>query len=307
MKKLANKNKVIVIIGPTASGKSDVAIQLAKRINGEIISADSMQIYKGLDIGTAKVTKEEMQNIPHYMLNICDINSSYSVAEYKNACYKYIDIILKKGNTPIIVGGTGLYINAVVNNMCFEKEEEIDIKKYEKYSNEKLIEILEKLDSKALDNIDVNNRKRIIRAIVMAKNGNLRSNKEEKNDLWQAGKSKYNFFVVYIDMPRDILYDKIEKRIDGMNKDDLISEAKKVLEYKDSNTGPLQAIGYKELFPYIENKKILEECLIDLKQNSRHYAKRQITWFKKLKKDLIILGTKNKEMQVEEILSKYND
>lgn len=304
---MANKNTVIVIIGPTASGKSDVAIQLAKKINGEIISADSMQIYKELDIGTAKVTKKEMQGVPHYMLNICDINSSYSVAEYKKACYRYIDIILKRSNTPVIVGGTGLYINAVVNNMHFEKEEEIDIKEYEKYSNEELIEMLEKLDSKALNNIDANNRKRLIRAIVMAENGNLKSNKENQNDLWQAVKSKYNFFVVYIDMPRDILYDKIEKRIDSMDKEGLIAEAKKVIRYKDSNIGAVQAIGYKELFPYIENKKTLEECLDDLKQNSRHYAKRQITWFKKLKKDLIILGTEKKEMQVEEILSKYND
>lgn len=305
---MKKKETVFVIVGATATGKSSLAVELAKKVNGEIISADSMQIYKGLDVGTAKVTLEEMQNIPHHMLDIKEITESYSVAEYKEECYNKIEEIINKGKPPIIVGGTGLYINAVVNNMSFAKEEENSIdNKYENSSLEELIQILKKLDSESLKTIDINNKKRVIRAIEMAEKGILKSDMTAKNDLWNANETPYDFLVIYIDMPRDILYDRIEKRIDLMNKEKLLKESKCVYDVKYLSVGPVQAIGYKEFFEYFDETKTLEECIELLKLNSRHYAKRQATWFKKLNKDVIINGIDTKEKQVEEILKEYNE
>ncbi len=308
MKNLKKKETVFVIVGATATGKSSLAVELAKKVNGEIISADSMQIYKGLDVGTAKVTLEEMQNIPHYMLDIKEITESYSVAEYKEECYNIIEEIINKEKTPIIVGGTGLYINAVVNNMSFAKEEENNIdNKYENTSLEELIQMLKELDSESLNTIDINNKKRVIRAIEMAEKGILKSDMTAKNDLWNANETPYDFLVIYIDMPRDILYDRIEKRIDLMDKEKLLKESKLVYDIKHLSVGPVQAIGYKEFFEYFDETKTLEECIELLKLNSRHYAKRQVTWFKKLNKDVIINGIDTKEKQVEEILKEYNE
>ena len=308
MKNLKKKETVFVIVGATATGKSSLAVELAKKVNGEIISADSMQIYKGLDVGTAKVTLEEMQNIPHHMLDIKEITESYSVAEYKEECYNIIEEIINKGKTPIIVGGTGLYINAVVNNMSFAKEEENSIdNKYENTSLEELIQILKELDSESLNTIDINNKKRVIRAIEMAEKGILKSDMTAKNDLWNANETPYDFLVIYIDMSRDILYDRIEKRIDLMDKEKLLKESKLVYDIKHLSVGPVQAIGYKEFFGYFDETKTLEECIELLKLNSRHYAKRQVTWFKKLNKDVIINGVDTKEKQVEEILKEYNE
>lgn len=302
------KNTVFVIVGATATGKSALAVELAKKVNGEIISADSMQIYKGLDVGTAKVTKEEMQNIPHHMLDIKDIAESYSVAEYKEECYNKIQEIIKREKAPIIVGGTGLYINAVVNNMSFIKEEgNIKKYKYNEKSLEELVEILKELDLESIKTIDINNRKRVIRAIEMAEKGNLKSDMMAKNDLWNANESPYDFFVIYIDMPRDILYDRIEKRIDLMDKEKLLKESKLVYDIRNLNVGSVQAIGYKEFFGFLDKTKTLDECIELLKLNSRHYAKRQITWFKKLNKDIVTNGMDTKEKQVEEILKEYNE
>lgn len=303
-----NKETVFVIVGATATGKSDLAVSLAKKVDGEIISADSMQIYKYLNIGTAKITKSEMQEIPHHMLDIKEITESYSVAEYKEKCYKKIEEIIRKGKTPIVVGGTGLYINAIVNNMSFVKEDKnIHDSKYENSSLEELLEILKKLDPESIDTIDKKNKKRIIRAIDIAENGGLKSNIDAKSDLWNANDTPYNFFVIYIDIPRDMLYYRIEKRIDLMDKEKLLKEAKLIYDIRNLNVGPVQAIGYKEFFGYLDNTKTLEECIELLKLNSRHYAKRQITWFKKLKKDIITNGTDTKEKQIEEILKEYNE
>lgn len=307
MLKEVTKKDVFVIVAPTATGKSGLAIELAKKINGEIISADSMQIYKKLNVGTAKVTKKEADGIKHHLINICDISDIFSVAEYKQNCYNKINEILKKNKAPIIVGGTGLYINAVVNNMKFDKEQPNNNEDYEHKSNEELIKILADLDKETLISIDLKNRKRLIRAINMAKLGSLKSEKTKRNDLWKSKEAVYNFFVIYIDIPRDILYDKIEKRIDSMNKRLLLEEAKLIHNIRDLNYTAVQAIGYKELFPYIDNQATLNECLNKLKISTRHYAKRQITWFKKLNKDLIINGIETKEKQIEEIIKKYNE
>ncbi len=309
------KQTVLVIAGPTASGKSGLAIELAKKINGIVISADSMQIYKGLDIGTAKVTLEEAQGIKHELIDIVDIEDKFSVSEYKELCYKKIEEIIAKGKVPIIVGGTGLYINAVVNNMQFEeidKETEIKIDQklnslVEGKTSGELYDLLKQLDEKAAEKIGRGNDKRIIRAIKLNLLGINKSDIDSRNDLWQKNESNYNFLVIYIDMPRNLLYDRINTRVDHMIKNGVIEEAKMLYSMKGKSITACQAIGYKEFFEYIDGTKTLEECAEILKQKTRNYAKRQITWFKKLQDKIIVDGTEAKEKIVENILKEYNE
>jgi len=317
---LQKKNKdVFVIIGPTASSKTAVAIELAKKLNGEIISADSMQIYRGLDVGTAKATKREQKEIQHHLIDICDIKESFSVAEYKDKCYKTINNIISNNKVPIIVGGTGLYINAIINNMQFdlqtstksgncEKNKKTD---YNTLKAEELYKKLLKIDKLSAKKIEKNNKKRIVRAINMAHLNVKKSEIEERNDLWRKNYSEFNFFVIYIDIPRDILYDRINKRVELMNKTVLLKEAKKLHVLKTINENKritaLQAIGYKELFGYIEGEVTLEESLEILKQHTRNYAKRQITWFKKIEDKTIVDGTKSKEEIINTIIRGYNE
>ena len=306
--------KVICIVGPTASGKTGLAIELAKRVNAEIISADSMQIYRGLDVGTAKVTKEEAQGIPHHMIDICDVEEKFSVADFKHMCYDKIEEILKKNKNVIIAGGTGLYINAVVYNMNFENEEtdteyrkELENIAKEK-GNEYLYSILESIDPESAKKIHMNNVKRVIRAIEMSKNVKLKSihMKEEKERI-EKEKSKYEFFVFCIEQDREYLYNRINLRVDLMVKDGVLEEAKKVYDMKlPKDNTCMQAIGYKEFFPYFEGKITLEEAIDDLKKETRHYAKRQMTWFNN-KLDCIKLdGSKPKDELVKEILGYLN-
>ena len=307
------KKDVIVIIGPTASGKSSVGIELAKRIDGIVISADSMQIYKKLDVGTAKVTKEEADGIVHELIDIVDIDTKFSVSDYKKMCYEKIDEVISKGKVPIIVGGTGLYINAVVNNMSFEEfdkdfEAEVNDKinslKEEK-KPEELYEFLKEIDIDAANKIEKENTKRVLRAIKMSLLGVNKSEVEKRDDLWHKNESPYNFLVFYMDMPRSLLYDRINKRVDKMVDKGVLEEVRYVYEAskKDITITSLQAIGYKEFFDYIEDKKSLEECKELLKQKTRNYAKRQITWFKKLENKIILDGTK--ESIVEDIVKEY--
>lgn len=309
------KKTVLVIVGPTASGKSGVGIELAKKLNGTVISADSMQIYKGLDIGTAKVTKKESCGINHELIDIIDMTKPFSVSDYKELCYKKIEEIFNDGKIPIVVGGTGLYINAVINNMEFEKfdetrEKEIELKLEtlikEKTSNE-LYDMLYDMDKEAALKIGLGNDKRIIRAIKLNMLGINKSSIDSKNDLWNKNESMYNFFVVFLDMPRDLLYDRINKRVDMMAENGVLKEAEMVYKLKDSSITAVQAIGYKEFFPYLENKKSLEECVDILKQKTRNYAKRQITWFKKLPEKLVVDMTQSKEKIIEEIIRGYNE
>ena len=304
------KQTVIVIAGPTASGKSGLGIELAKRLNGVVMSADSMQIYKGLDVGTAKVTLEEAQGIKHELIDIVDISDKFSVSEYKDMCYQKIEEIFALGKTPIIVGGTGLYINAVVNNMKFEQIDEDNEKQVEEKLNtliqgkasEELYELLKELDIKAAEKIEKGNDKRIIRAIKLALLGTKKSDIDSRNDLWQKNESKYNFLVVYIDMPRDLLYDRINKRVDQMVDMGVLDEVKLLYNMQDKSVTACQAIGYKEFFEYLEGTKTLEQCTELLKQKTRNYAKRQITWFKKLQDKFIVDGTKSKDEIIESIL-----
>lgn len=307
------KEKVIVITGPTASGKSSIGIKLAQKINGEVISADSMQIYNTLDVGTAKVTKKEAEGIVHHIIDIVDIDTNFSVSDYKKMCYDKIEDIISRGKVPIIVGGTGLYINAVVNNMMFEKIDDEKIKevdfKVEKLTKGKtadeVYDILYNLDKEAAIKIGKGNLKRLIRAIKLNLLGINKSDIDKRNDLWNSNDSNYNFLIFFVDMPRDLLYDRINKRVDQMVNIGILDEVKQVYKYKEKNVTATQAIGYKEFFPYLENTKTLDECVNELKQKTRNYAKRQITWFKKLKNKENIDGTKACEDIVSKILKEY--
>lgn len=294
------KNKVICIVGPTASGKTGLAIELAKKINAEIISADSMQIYKGLNVGTAKVTEKEAQGIKHHLIDICEITDKFSVADFKSMCYDKIDDILSRNKNVIICGGTGLYVSAVVDDMNFSNEEiDFDYRNYleelaKKNSNEYVYDLLKKIDPNSAKNIHPNNLKRVIRALEIAKNSDkLKSiHMSEEAIRIKNKKSKYEFLVYYINHDRNYLYERIDKRVDIMVNDGVIEEAKKIYDMKLSKDCTcMQAIGYKEFFPYFDGKDTLENCILKLKQETRRYAKRQITWFKN-KLDIISLDGK---------------
>lgn len=297
------KNKVICIVGATASGKTALGIELAKKINAEIISADSMQIYKGLDVGTAKVTKAEMQGIPHHMIDIRNIQDKFSVADFKEMCYHKIDEIKKRNKNVIIVGGTGLYINAIVYDMKFGNEENVEnyrdklTNKLKEKGKEYLYNELMKIDPKSAECIHPNNTKRVIRALEIANNSKALKSEHmlcEKERLTNFSHPNYDFFVYYINYPREELYERINKRIDAMVESGLLDEAKMLYNMNlSSDNTCMQAIGYKEFFDYFEGKISVDEAISNLKKATRHYAKRQSTWFKNK------LECKN--------LEKYND
>ena len=303
-------DKIICIVGPTASGKTGLAIELAKKIDSEIISADSMQIYRGLNVGTAKVTKEEAQGIPHHLIDICNIDENFSVAEFKQMCYDKIEEIRSRGKNVIIAGGTGLYVNAVVYNMNFN-EENVDLeyrKKLENIAKEKgndyLHSILENLDPITAKQIHKNNVKRVIRAIEMAQNVKLKStHMVEEEERIKKEKSKYDFLIFCINQEREYLYNRINLRVDLMLKDGILDEARKIYDMKlPNNNTCMQAIGYKEFFPYFEGKITLEEAIDTLKKETRHYAKRQMTWFNNKLQCIKLDGSKPRNELVDEIL-----
>lgn len=309
------KQKVICIVGPTASGKTGLAIELAKKINAEVISADSMQIYKGLDIGTAKVTEEEAQGIKHHLIDICNITDKFSVADFKALCYDKIDEILSRGKNVIICGGTGLYISAIVDNMNFT-EEDVDIE-YRKYleklaqekTNEYVYNMLKEIDPKSAETIHPNNLKRVIRALEIARNSDkIKSiHMEEEKERIKKEDSKYEFIVYYIDHDRDYLYERINKRVDIMIEDGVVDEALKVYNMNlDKDNTCMQAIGYKEFFPYFKGEDTLENCILKLKQETRRYAKRQMTWFKNKLNIIYLDGKKGTNELTNEIIESQN-
>lgn len=261
--------KIIVITGPTAVGKTKLSIELAKKYNGEIINADAVQVYKGLDIGSAKVTKEERENIPHYLFDIKDVNEEYTIYHYQKDCRKKIKEILDRSNTPILVGGTGLYIKAALYDYKLTEEKETNT--YNDLTTEELYNKLLELDRDII--IDRNNRRRLIRAINYYKENNKSINNNVTNKLL------YDCVFVGLTTERKVLYDKINARVDIMMKDGLLNEVKVFYE-KGIRTKPLlNAIGYKEIYSYLDGNISLEEAIDKIKQNSRHYAKRQYTFF----------------------------
>ena len=300
------KPEVYVIGGPTASGKSKLAVELAKKINGEIISADSMQIYKEMNIGTAKITKEEMQGIKHYLIDIVSPNERYSVSNFKNDAELAIEEILKKGKTPIIVGGTGLYIDSLIYGIEFQ-DEEIDTEYREKLNKiaeneglEKLYNQAKEIDPEAMKKISINDKKRIIRVLeIYYKTGKTKTEQEIES---RKKELKYNFKVFAIDMDREKLYSRIEKRVDMMVDEGLIDEVKGILEKYNQFPTAMQGLGYKETIEYLQNKISKEEMIEKIKKETRHYAKRQLTWFRKNKTTIWLDGEKEPEENVKLIL-----
>lgn len=283
------KRPLILIAGPTASGKTKASVLLAKAINGEIISADSMQIYKGMDIGTAKVRPYEMEGIPHYMIDEWDADFPCSVATFKEKVKGYLEEIYAKGKTPILVGGTGFYINAILFDTQFEETEADTTYRamLESFVKENgpvaLHKQLEAIDPKSAMSIHPNNVKRVIRAMEYYKEtGCLISEHNEKEKEKRAGnESPYDYTFFALSMERSILYERINLRIDQMIDEGLVEEVKGFFDAGLSEELPsMKAIGYKEFFPYFRGQQSLEDCVEKLKQNTRNYAKRQLTWFR---------------------------
>ena len=278
------ENFVVVILGPTASGKSSLAVEIAKKLNGEVVSADSMQIYTGMNIATAKPTSEEMQGIRHHLLDFLSPGENFSVAKYKSLCEKALDDILKRGKLPIICGGTGLYIDSVIQNTQFidASSDEIRQMLYKRADDEgieKLFDELKEIDPKSASLLSLSDKKRIIRALELYYSSGI--TKTQQNELSHLEKSKYNFCIIGLDASdRNVLYDRIEKRVDEMVEKGLVKEAEEFFSKPISSTAK-QAIGYKELKPFLDGKASLDSCIDRLKTETRHYAKRQLTWFRK--------------------------
>ena len=264
-------NKIIVIVGPTCTGKTKLSIELAKKYNGEIINADSTQIYKDNDIATAKILSEEMEGIEHHLLSIKELSENYTVFDYQNDARNCINKIIDKGKIPILVGGTGLYIKSVLYDYKFNLENNKK-ETYDQYNNEELYKKLLSIDPKT--EIHPNNRKRVERALdyYFANNKPI-SSKEKTN------KILYDAITIGLTTDRNILYEKINERVDKMLESGLLDEARKIYKSGIRTKAVLIPIGYKELFPYFEGKENLDNAILLMKQNSRHYAKRQYTWF----------------------------
>ena len=259
-------NKIIVIAGPTGVGKTKLSVTLAKKINGEIINADSMQFYKGLDIGTAKITEEEKDGVIHHLFDIKDVNDMYTIYDYQKECRKIINDIISKGKTPILVGGSGLYIRAALYD--YNLNEENEVKDLSNLSNEELYDKCLQLDKDC--NIHKNNRKRLQRFLNMKLNN---------NSIVNDSKPLYDFTIIGLTTDRKKLYDIINKRVDVMVSNGLIDEVRYYYDQNIRSKSIMTGIGYKELYLYFDNEISLDDAIELIKKNSRHLAKRQYTFF----------------------------
>jgi len=294
--------KLIVILGPTASGKSELAVKLAKKFNGEIVSADSRQIYKGMDIGTAKPTQKERKLIKHYLIDIKKPNQLYTVWEYKRNAIEAINQIIKKNKVPFLVGGTGLYIKAIVDNLEIPKvkpdwklRKSLELKIKTK-GLKSLYDELIKIDPEAAYIVDSQNPRRIIRALEVAIKTKKPFSQQRKK-----GKSLFNVLEISLSVSEEKLKEKIEKRVDRMIKIGLVKEVKSLIKIYDKNLSTFDAIGYREIIDYLNKEISLAEAIEKIKKNTWHFAKRQITWFKIDKR---IHWIKNQK-QAEELVKKF--
>jgi len=270
-------DKIIIVVGPTAVGKSDLAVKLALKVNGEIINADSMQVYSELEISTAKPNQQEMKKVNHHLFSIKSVADDFSVAEFQRLINLKIKEVVSNKKIPIIVGGTGLYIRAFLYGYQFE---EFSVNKtdesLEQLSNQELFDKLYKVDAKATAKIHVNNRKRLIRAIQIYQNtGSSKTDLESK----QAKKPVYDATIIGLTMSRVKLYERINVRVDEMLKNGLLKEVQAVYEKSKANKTAMQAIGYKEFLPYFKKEMTLLQVADKIKKNTRNYAKRQYTFF----------------------------
>lgn len=295
--------KVVVITGATGSGKSGLAIRLAREFNGEIISADSVQVYKGLDIGSGKVTTQEMQGITHYNLDVLNPDESYSAGRFSADVDGYIATITAKGKLPIVVGGTTMYVKAWLENYDFfgSVNSEQSRQKYIDQANEQSIslhELLRRKDEKLAENVHENNVKRILRYLQIADNGG----KIEDNISQTSVNDKYDILALRLDVERDVLYDKINHRVDQMVQDGLLDEVKALYE-KYGEVDSLKTIDYKEMVSYLKGEMTFDEAVDKAKQHSRNYAKRQITFMKTMP---YLVGCTKKNI-VEKVREFLND
>jgi len=278
-------HKVLFIVGPTAVGKSDIAIQTAKALDGEIISADSMQIYKGMTIGTAQPTTKEKKGIKHHLIGFLPVSKNYSIFNYRQSVLQQIQKIIKKGKTPIVVGGSGLYISAVIDGISPQPKGSVKLRKRfslqkKKYGLNYLYQRLKRIDSKRAAEIHPNDERRIVRALeIYDQSGKTFTEwRNRRISLEQCG---YRSVVVGLTMDRERLYKKINLRVLSMVKAGWVKEARKLRKKKQSTTAK-QAMGYNELFLHIKGKLSLEDAVIEIQKNTRHFAKRQWTWFNRM-------------------------
>ncbi|MDE7361818.1 MAG: tRNA (adenosine(37)-N6)-dimethylallyltransferase MiaA [Oscillospiraceae bacterium] len=308
-------NKIIVVCGPTASGKTALAVELAKRYDGEVISADSMQIYTDMDVASAKATPEEQQGIPHHLLGFLEPTESFSVADYVKLCDECVRDILTRGKTPIICGGTGLYISSFVDNLTFDDSEQDfafreEMRRFaEENGNAALLEKLRGVDPETAGTLHENNVGRIIRALEVYKTtGHTIS---QAKAMSRQTPSPYEFIMLTIDFEdREQLRERINRRVDIMLEHGLVEEARRCFEQPDRPTAA-QAIGCKELYPYFRGERTLEDCVEELKLRTRQYAKRQMTWFRRDERIQHIIVGKNDKFEdivkkASEIIEKEN-
>ena len=304
------KEKVIVICGPTASGKTALSIELAKKINGEIVSCDSMQIYKDMDIGTAKPTVEEMQGIKHYLIDFVSPDKRYSVADYKKDAKAAIKEILKKGKTPIVVGGTGLYIDSLIyeieyQNIEFDEKYREDLEKQvEEKGLETFYEQAKNIDPEAIKKISKNDRKRILRILEIYHATGKNKTEQEKES--RKKEVEYDYKVYALDWNRDELYERINKRVDIMIEQGLVEEVKDIYHKYDKFPTAMQGLGYKEVVEYLEGKTTREEMIEKIKQETRRYSKRQLTWFRKNKQTIWLDAKEKIQNNIQIILEGLN-
>ena len=307
------KDKLIILAGPTASGKTSVSIDLAKRIGGEIISADSMQVYRGMDVGTAKIKADEMQGVKHYLINVLDPTEDFNIVKFQDMVKYSIEEIRHNGHIPILVGGTGFYIQSVIYDIDFDTQDDNgDIRKaleeeYDKMGADFMYEKLKKIDSVSAENIHKNNKKRIIRAIEYFLINNALISVHNESQRMKDSPYDFRFFV--LNPPRDILYDRINQRVDKMVDEGLVEEVKDLKNAGLSSANiSMQGIGYKEILEYLDGEITLDEAIDNIKQNTRHMAKRQVTWFKR-EKDVIYINPfefENNEKIVDYIVEKID-
>lgn len=301
------KNNVVVIVGPTASGKTKLSVETALKYNGEVISADSMQIYKYMNIGTAKPTIDEMSGVPHHLIDFLEPSEEFNVVKYKELATSCIDDILSRQRLPILTGGTGFYINSVIYDEKYtetvkdnEFRDEL-FKEAEVHGNEFIHKKLQEVDPEAAKSIHMNNVKRVIRALEVCKFTNKKFSESNKPE--QKLSKKYNFIILCLNVERNYLYERINSRVDNMIEDGLVKETKDLYEKGMLNYPTSSAsIGYKELIPYLKGDVPLDEAVSKLKQSTRNYAKRQITWFKRIKESNII--DIDREDDISSILTK---
>lgn len=300
------KPTIVVICGPTASGKTGLGIAVAKQINGEIISSDSMQIYKDMNIGTAKPTKDEQAEAKHHLIDFVSPDQRYSVADFKRDAEKEIEEILLQGKIPIIVGGTGLYVNSLIYNIEY-KEEKTDLeyrRSLEKTDLSKLYEEALKIDEIAAKKISPNDRKRITRILEIYHTTGRTKTELDKESIKEA---KYNYKIFVLSMDREKLYDRINLRVDLMLKDGLIDEVKSILQKYNVFPTAMQGLGYKEVVQYLNGDISKEEMIEKIKMETRRYAKRQLTWFRSYKDAIWLDGLDKRENNVRIIMEEISE